>query len=403
MVIKIGLPERRPNDFSDVIPKVREIIRLVRENGDDALINLTEQLDGVRLSSVKVKNNELKELSDNLDENVKWAIDVIYDQLKQFNELLKPPNIGGNSNGMNYGVIWKPIEKVGIYVPSGKKSYPSTALMAITAAKVAGVSEMYLTTPPRKDGKIDNAIGYIASKLGVKEVYRVGGAQSIAALAYGTQTVKKVYKIVGPGNKYVQAAKILVSLDVGIDGIEGPTELVIILDESAKLDDVIEDIRAQAEHGTDTYIVIISLNNILIKELIEKLNNDDNIYYIVTVKDLDEALRIANDIAPEHLSLQIKFARNYLNKIDNAGAITLSNTPPALIDYGGGPNHILPTNGWAKVRGGLSVYDFLKPIMYLESLRPSNDLIKASIILAEYEGFYIHSKSIRNRYGEYFR
>ncbi|QGA54652.1 histidinol dehydrogenase [Sulfolobus sp. E5-1-F] len=397
-MISYSLPNERPNDFSRVIPVVKDIIESVRARGDKALYELTEKLDKVKIDNIKASEEELKTQASKLDSKVKQAIDMAYDQLKAFHEMLVPPNIGGGYRGISFGVVWKSIERIGIYVPSGKYSYPSTLLMAGIPAKVAKVKEIYVASPPTQEGTVNPALAYVAIKLGVNEVYKVGGAQAIAALAYGTESVKKVYKIVGPGNVYVQAAKFLVSNVVGIDGIEGPTELVIIADETAKPDYIALDMKAQAEHGPDTYIVLLSSDEELLRKVEEKIKDDKKVYYIIKTKNLDEAIEIVNKIAPEHLSLYVKDAYALMDKVVNAGAISLGNTPPAIIDYVAGPNHILPTNGWARVRGGITVYDFIKPTMYASIRDINKQLLEASISLANYEGFVIHGKSIGARY-----
>ncbi|WP_338600544.1 histidinol dehydrogenase [Sulfolobus tengchongensis] len=397
-MISHNLPETRPNDFTKVIPIVKDIIESVKTKGDNAIYELTEKLDKVKISNIKVSKEELNTQASKVDSKVKEAIDIAYEQLKAFHEMLVPPNIGGGYQGISFGVVWKSIEKVGIYVPSGKYSYPSTLLMAGIPAKVAKVKEIYVASPPNQEGTINPALAYVAIKLGVNEVYKVGGAQAIAALAYGTESVKKVYKIVGPGNIYVQAAKYLVSDVVSVDGIEGPTELVIIADQSAKYDYVVLDMKAQAEHGPNTFIVLLSDSEELIRKVEEKVRDDEKVYYIIRTSNIEEAIEIANRIAPEHLSLYVKDPSSVIDKIVNAGAISLGVTPPALIDYVAGPNHILPTNGWAKVRGGITIYDFIKPIMYANLRDINRQLLDASITLANYEGFVTHAKSIGVRY-----
>ncbi|BFH74490.1 histidinol dehydrogenase [Sulfurisphaera javensis] len=393
-MIKRELPKDRPNDFSKIIPDVEKIINYVKTKGDEAIFELEEKFDKVKLTSLKLNN--IEELASQVSEDLKKSIDIIYSQIYEFNNTIKPPNmIGGSFNGVEYGVLWRSIEKVGIYVPGGDKAYPSTLLMAGVPAIVAGVKEIYVSSPPNK---INPVIAYISLKLNVKEVYTIGGAQAIAAMAYGTQTVKKVDKIVGPGNIYVQAAKYLVSSDVGIDGIEGPTELVIIADESANPNNIILDLRAQAEHGRLTFLVLLTTSDKLIEIVTRELDKDENTYFVLKVNSIDEAIDIANEVAPEHLSLQVENANEYLMKVKNAGAITLGSTPPALIDYSAGPNHILPTNSWAKIRGGVSVYDYLKMIMYASAKTPDKKVIEASKILAKYEGFNYHADSIGVRY-----
>lgn len=396
-MIEHKLPESRIATFSEEVLKVVEnIVNDVRKKGDKAILEYTEKFDGIKLDSIKVSEDEIRSQASKIPDELRNAIDIIAEQLKEFHLSAAPPQMGGGKNGIEFGILWKPIEKVGIYVPGGKKLYPSTLLMAGIPAVVAGVKEIYVTSPIKE--RIDPAIAYISLKLGVKEFYKIGGAQAIAALAYGSESVKKVDKIVGPGNIYVQAAKYLVSKDVGIDGIEGPTELVIIADESADPKHIADDLLAQGEHGETSLLMLISTSEKLLKEVESLLSSAKGKYYLILVKDLEEAVEYANNIAPEHLSLQVKYPRELLRHVKNAGAITIGSTPPALIDYNAGPDHILPTNGGARFRGGLTIYDFLKPIMYAYSESPSKDLIEAGIKLAKYEGFEIHAKSISDRY-----
>ncbi|MFP3217570.1 MAG: histidinol dehydrogenase [Acidianus sp.] len=395
MIIK-ELPKSRPISFDQVLDKVSEIVGKVKREGDKALIEFTEKFDGIKLDNIKVTKEEIHAAASLLSEDIKKAIDVVSEQIKEFHTSIKPPQIGGGKSGVDFGIIWTPLEKVGIYVPGGKKLYPSTLLMAGIPAIVAGVEEIYVATPTK--GKIDPAIAYIAVKLNVKEIYKIGGAQAIAALAYGTESVKKVDKIVGPGNVYVQAAKYIVSKDVGIDGIEGPTELVIVADDSANSEEIYLDLLAQGEHGNSTLLVLISTSDRILREVEEKASGSDLTFYLVKARDLEEAITYANSIAPEHLSLQVSSPREALKMVRNAGAVTLGRTPPAIIDYSAGPDHILPTNSWAKFKGGLTVYDFLKPISFAQATNPDKELINAAITLARYEGFEIHSKSIGERY-----
>ncbi|QKQ99537.1 histidinol dehydrogenase [Metallosphaera tengchongensis] len=394
-MIRRELPKRRVQSFSDVLDRVREIINRVRVGGDQALRELTLQIDGVKLDRLVLEDSYIKERSEVLDPKVKEAIDNVWLQLTSFHDLIKPPNLGGGSEGVEYGIIWKPIRKLGIYVPGGKKAYPSSLMMAGIPAKIAGVKEIFVSTPTR--GDLDPAIAYIAQKLQVKNVYPIGGAQAIAAMAYGTESVKAVDKIVGPGNVYVQGAKFLVSSDVGIDAIEGPTELVIIADENANPKNVALDLMAQGEHGSSSMLVLISNSAELLNE-VSNLLQGDNEFYLVKVSSLEEGIQIANELAPEHLSLYTSRARELLARVENAGAITLGNTPPALIDYSAGPDHILPTNGWARFKGGLTVFDFLKGISYVRAERISESLVKSAEIIARYEGFNVHANSVGVRY-----
>ncbi len=400
MTVIRGLPERKSIALGDVVNKVREVIEYVKKYGDKALIELTKKYDGIDIERIALDIDELISIARRLDDRTREAIDRIYGFLEEFYRYLKPGDYIVTLNGVRLGIAWRSIDRVGIYVPGGTRGYPSTLLMAGIPAKIAGVREIYVATPPLKDGSISPAIAYIALKMGVTRVYSIGGAQAIAAMAYGTESVVKVDKIVGPGNIYVQAAKFLVQDVVAIDGVEGPTELIVIADEHADPEKIALDMMAQAEHGIHTLIILLTPSHEIADKVSSILNKDEyHKYYINVVRDIDEAIEIVNRIAPEHLSLHIRSWEKYIGKIRNTGAISIGDTPPALIDYIG-PNHILPTEGWAKSRGCLSIYDFLKPVSILFSAdSTSRDLINAVKILSEYEGFHIHGRSVGVRYG----
>ncbi|BBD73981.1 hypothetical protein HS1genome_2370 [Sulfodiicoccus acidiphilus] len=259
------LPDRR-SDIGDYVEKVRAIVNEVRQGGDNALIKLTERLDGVKLSTVKATKEEIDEASAKLPHRIATDIDVIFKHLYDFHSQTKPPNQGISQSNLVIDLVWEPIRRVGIYVPKGRNSYPSTLLMTGVPAIVAGVDELYVASAPSVSG-LDPAVAYISKKMGVREIYRLGGPQAIAAMAFGTESVAKVDKIVGPGGLFVQAAKLLVSQWVGIDGIEGPTELVIVADESADSRLVAHDLLAQAEHGPNTVLVLLSTSEAVLKEV----------------------------------------------------------------------------------------------------------------------------------------
>lgn len=401
MTVYRGLPTSRPFDLERVADTVRSIIEYVKRYGDKALKELTRRFDGIDLERLVIDRDSLKECTENLKPNIAQAIDKIYQLLIEVNERLLPKDTIVNVGGVKIGYIWRSIESVGIYVPGGKRSYPSTLLMAGVPAKVAKVRKIYVASPPTSSYCVNPAIAYIAQILEVEEVYNVGGAQAIAALAYGTESVKRVSKIVGPGNIYVQAAKLLVQNVVAIDGIEGPTELIVIADSSSNPQQIALDMMAQAEHGYGTFIILITDSEDIALRVSQLLEKDvDHDYYVITVENIDRAIELANTLAPEHLSLHISRPDKYLRKVINAGAVSLGSTPPALIDYIG-PNHILPTDGWARSRGALSVYDFLKPIsVVLDSAYIDRNLLEAVKTLAKYEGFEVHYKSVGVRLGD---
>ncbi|ADM28376.1 histidinol dehydrogenase [Ignisphaera aggregans DSM 17230] len=400
MTVIRGLPERRSIGLVDVLDRVREIIEHVKIYGDKALIELTKKFDGVDIEKISLDREELESISRELDERTMNAIDEIYGFLEEFYRSIKPFDHIVTVNGVRLGIVWRGIDRVGIYVPGGARGYPSTLLMAGIPARVAGVREIYVATPPLRNGSISPAIAYIAMKMGVERVYRIGGAHAIAAMAYGTESIVKVDKIVGPGNIYVQAAKFLVQDVVAIDGIEGPTELIVVADEYADPEKIAFDMMAQAEHGIHTFIVLLTTSSIVADRVSAILDRDYvHRYYIDVVGSIDEAIEIVNRVAPEHLALHVRNWERYIDRIRNVGAISIDDIPPALIDYIG-PNHILPTEGWARSRGCLTIYDFLKPVSVLFEVEVvPRSLIEAVKILAEYEGFVIHSKSVGVRYG----
>lgn len=400
MTVIRGLPTRRSVSISDVMDRVKEIIEHIKRYGDRALIELTKKFDGVDIERIIVDISELETLSRQLDEKIRNAIDRIYIFLDGFYRSIAPRDHILTLNGVRLGVAWRSIDRVGIYVPGGARGYPSTLLMAGIPAKVAGVREIYVSTPPLRNGSISPATAYIALKIGTRGVYRVGGAQAIAAMAYGTESIAKVDKIVGPGNIYVQAAKFLVQDSVAIDGIEGPTELIVIADEYSDPNRIALDMIAQAEHGTHTLIALLTPSPEVADKVLSILDRDElHNYYVGIVRDIDEAIEIVNRIAPEHLALHIRDWKKYIDKIRNVGAVSVDDVPSALIDYIG-PNHILPTDGWARSRGCLTIYDFLKSVSVLLDVAPiSRDLIDAVKTLSAYEGFGIHSKSVEIRYG----
>lgn len=325
------------------------------------------------------------------------SIDLIHEHLITLSKQSLPKNLMVRVGGLSSGIIWRPLNSVGIYVPGGRKAYPSTLLMAATPAKTAGVRRLYVATPPRMDGSVDPAIAYLALKLGVRKVYRVGGAQIIAAMAYGTESVDKVDKVVGPGNIYVQIAKFLLQGIISVDGIEGPTELVVVADETANPDEVCVDMEAQAEHGTTSIVALITTYDPLLNYVGKCLDGGLNTYFLIKVDSIEHAINVVNELAPEHLSLRVGDPHALIGRVENVGAISVGRTPSALIDYLG-PNHILPTNASARFRGGLSVYDFLKTIVVADG-SPTKELLRAVRILASYEGFPIHSRSVEVVYG----
>ncbi|MBP9478688.1 MAG: histidinol dehydrogenase [Sebaldella sp.] len=402
--------------YEDINEKVKQIIEDVKKNGDSALFKYNKIFDNVEMTSLTVSVEEIDEAYKRIDSKFLETLTLAYDNIKKFHEKQVRNNFFINENdGVILGQIINPIEKVGVYIPGGTASYPSTVLMNVIPAKIAGVNEVILVTPPNKKGEIDDIILAAAKIAGVDKIFKVGGAQSIAALSYGTETIPKVYKIVGPGNIYVAMAKKMVYGEVAIDMVAGPSEILIIADKNADAVNVTADLLSQAEHDKLASSVLVTTceilaNNVKIelerqleflsrKEIArESIKNNGR---IIITKTLDEAIEISNEIAPEHLEICIDDPFSVLSKIKNAGSIFLGrNTPEALGDYLAGPNHTLPTSGTAKFSSPLSVDDFIKKSSLIYYTRDALEKVKDNVInFAKKEGLDAHANSVSIRFG----
>ena len=417
---KMSLDEIFPRSqfsYEDINEKVKNIIEDVKENGDKALFKYNEMFDNVIMTDLTVSSEEIEEAYSRIDNKFKETLKIAHDNIKKFHEKQVRNNFFVNENdGVILGQIINPIEKVGVYVPGGTASYPSTVLMNVIPAKIAGVNEIILVTPPNKNGKIDDVILASAKIAGVDKIFKIGGAQAIAALSYGTETVPKVYKIVGPGNIYVAMAKKMVYGEVAIDMVAGPSEILIIADESANAANVAADLLSQAEHDKLASSVLVTTSEILAENVKaelerqlkllpreetawESINNNGR---IIITKTLDEAINISNEIAPEHLEICIDDPFSVLSKIKNAGSIFLGkNTPEALGDYLAGPNHTLPTSGTAKFSSPLSVDDFIKKSSVIYYTKEALEKVKDNVInFAKNEGLDAHANSVSVRFEE---
>jgi len=408
-----GLPR---GDESGVEALVRSILEDVARKGDAALAAFTERFDRVKLvpRRFEIKREEISAALANTDAGLLSAMKRARHNVEDYHRQTLPCSQRYTStDGSALGERVTPIERVGVYVPGGKAFYPSTVLMTVVPAKVAGCEEIVVVSPPSYNGTIHPAILAAASLAGATKVFRIGGAQAVAALAYGTKTVPAVDKIVGPGNVYVTAAKRLVARTVEIDKEAGPTEIVIIADETANPRWVAADMLSQAEHEEDAVAILLTdsarLARTVAKQLEEQLDALPRKRFakqalkkrgaIVMVSDLDEAVRLSNMRAPEHLSLMVKKPRELLKLVKNAGAIFLGPfSPVAVGDYMAGPSHVLPTGGTARFASALTVNDFLKRsavIAYTKKrLAKEADHITR---LAEAEGFDAHAESVRLR------
>jgi len=401
------------NDVS-IDQAVLEIITDVQQNGDAALVKYTEKFDDVKLDQFLVTEAEFEEAEKLVSNEFLTAIHQAKDNITQFHQAQKEQSWFMNKeNDVMLGQKVTAIKKVGVYVPGGKAAYPSTVLMNVIPAKIAGVDSISIVTPPQPDRKVNPNV-LVASRIaGADRVYKIGGAQAIAALAYGTETIEKVAKIVGPGNAYVASAKKLVYGDVAIDMIAGPSEICVVADETANASFVAADLLSQAEHDEQAISICITTSNTLAEAVLEEIHKQtkqlerkDIIQAslkqngrIIIADHLAEALEIVNELAPEHLQLMIENPLEQVNQIENAGAIFLGNhSPEPLGDYYAGPNHTLPTSGTAKFSSPLGVYDFMKKSSIIHYSKEA--LIEAAehiITLANTEGLTAHANAIRMR------
>jgi histidinol dehydrogenase len=398
---------------------VENIIRYVKEKGDEALVDLTNKFDGVKISKkdIAVSENEVREAYSIVCEDDINAIKTLKDNVMRIEELLiKSLNLSLSINGFTVKYTTKPFSNVGVYVPGGLAYYPSSLIMSTIPALVAGVSRICICTPPKLGIKINPMILVAADICGVKEIYRVGGAQAIAALAYGTETIKPVNKIVGPGGKYVNIAKLLVSRDVLIDMFAGPSELLVLADDSANPKSVALDIISQAEHSLDSIVGLVTtskqlalnvysnmlnlINSLPRRDIIEKSLSNHG--FIALCASLDEAIEFINDFAPEHLEIMVNEWEYVVERILNAGLILIGNyTPAAASDYYIGVNHVLPTGGYARLYSGLSSLDFVKRVCIVsgsaDGLRLSLNTVK---VFATNENLPNHFLSVKYRLNE---
>ncbi len=408
------LEGRRGEEFEEVSRIVEGIIRDVRRSGDRALRKYTKKYDGVTLGGLRVSPRELRLSLRRLDAKGIRALRAAKRNLERFHRAQLGKGFSIRiARGAEIGRIPRPLKRVGGYVPGGRRPYPSSLLMCAVPAIMAGVGEMAVCTPPGEGGRVHHAVLAAAEICGVEEVYSVGGAQAIAALAYGTESIEKVDKIVGPGNIYVTIAKLLVRDDVAVDLPAGPSEVVIIADSTANPKFIAADLLAQAEHGPTSLALLLTDSRALAEVVEEEVERElmaiasdraaaeaiERNGAIIVLDGLEECAKLANEIAPEHLEIMVKSPRALLGLIESAGAVFLGDySPAALGDYSSGLNHILPTRGFAKHYSGLSSEDFVKWLNYLECSRDGFEaLCRAGIELAGMEGFERHSRSLMVR------
>ena len=408
----------RANPTGDVSGIVTEIIEDVKANGDAALFKYCEKFDKAKLSSLEVSKEEIEEAFNSVEPEFIRIIEKAAENIREFHTLQKRNSfvVDTDRTGVVIGQKVIPVEKAGLYVPGGTAAYPSTVLMDSIPAKIAGVKEICICTPPSADGKVNPVILAAAKIAGVDRIFKVGGAQAIAALAYGTETLPKVDKIVGPGNAFVAEAKRQVYGMVSIDMIAGPSEILVIADKNSDPVFVAADLLSQAEHDKNASAVLVTES----KELAEKVSAElerqipllqreeiartsiDNNGKIIIAPDIETGIKIANEIAPEHLELCLDDPFEYLDAIKNAGSIFMGRyCPEALGDYFAGPNHTLPTSGTARFSSPLSVDDFVKKTQFTYYTKDAlSEVYKDIAYFANKEGLEAHAKSATVRFEE---
>ena len=401
-------------EVSDLFGKVQAILNEIKINGDEALRKFTLQFDGVKPDSFLVTEKELNEAELQIDEDLKAAIhlaskNILTFHAAQITQIKKTETTPGV-------VCWQkpvPIEKVGLYIPGGTAPLFSTVLMLAIPAQIAGCKEIVLCSPPNKEGKIHPAILYAAKVSGVTQIYKLGGVQAIGAMAFGTQTIPKTYKIFGPGNQFVVAAKQLVSInDVSIDMPAGPSEVLVVADETSNAAFVASDLLSQAEHGVDSQVVLVANN----QEVVENVLTEIEIQIknlprgktaskalehsiLIVMENFEDQIDLINEYAPEHLIISTKNYTDYIDKITNAGSVFLGEyTPESAGDYASGTNHTLPTNGWARSYSGVNLDSFLKKITFQEITKQGIKNIGPAIeIMAAAEELDAHKNAVTLR------
>jgi histidinol dehydrogenase len=395
---------------------VREILRNVREHGDSALLDFTRRFDGVALQAIEVSPAEFAAAEIALDAQQRLAIDRAIANVRKFHEAqVGAPLRVETAPGVVCERLFRPIDAVGLYVPAGVAPLPSAAIMLAVPARIAGCPTRIMCTPPRRDGTADPAVLMIANLCGVRRVFKLGGAQAIAAMAYGTETVPKVHKIFGPGNAWTTAAKLQVAHDpegAALDLPAGPSEVLVIADATARPEFVAADLLAQAEHSVDAQAVLVTTSSALaeataaeIETQMSRLGRADTLRKSIeharlfVVDTVETAIELSNTYAPEHLILQVVNARDWLPRIRNAGSVFLGAwTPETMGDYCSGTNHVLPTYGFARAYSGLSLHDFLKRMTVQELTSDGlRELGPTAITLAALEGLDAHGNAVRVR------
>ncbi|MGL4850759.1 MAG: histidinol dehydrogenase [Clostridium sp.] len=408
------LQSRKDSDDLEKLNIVKNILNDIKENGDKALLEYTKRFDKVELLEIEVKKSEIEAAYKEVSEEFLLAMKEAKKNIEEYHKLQKKEGyILERKNGVFLGQRVMPLERVGVYVPGGTASYPSSVLMNIIPAKVAGVKEIYMITPPTKEGGINPYIAVAGDLAGATKIYKIGGAQGIGALAFGTEKVKKVHKIVGPGNTYVALAKKEVFGEVDIDMIAGPSEILVIGGEKSNPKYIAADLMSQAEHDVLASSVLITTSKKLSERVVEEIERQleglsrkeiireslKNYGKIILCETIDECFELSNYVAPEHLEILLENPMEYLDKAQNAGSVFLGEYSPEPVgDYFGGTNHVLPTSGTARFFSPLSVDSFIKKSSFLyytkEALLEDGEKI---ITIANKEGLDAHANSVKVR------
>ncbi len=413
--VSVELRQRIEELFATDDPEqaVNLIINEVCDKGDAALFDFTLKIDGIRLSSLEISNQQIASACREVDSEIVSALKLAAERIRSFHTAQKESIWNGVAK-LGTGQLIRPLERIGVYVPGGTASYPSTVLMTAIPARIAGVKEVILVTPPGSNGVVPPATLVAASIAEVDRIFSVGGAQAIAALAFGTESIPRVDKICGPGNIFVTLAKRLVYGVVGIDGLQGPSEVLIIADETANPEYCAADLLAQAEHDPLASAILITTSrqiadavNQEVEQQLEALPRKDNATEslesrgkIVVVTNMDEAIELANIYAPEHLCLMVDRATSYIDKVSNAGCIFIGgNSTVALGDYVAGPSHVLPTGGTARFSSPLNINDFIKFINLVDIDEADlNQIGQAAVTMARAEEFEAHARAVEKRF-----
>ena len=406
---------REIQSYGEYEESVRQIVADVMTGGDAAVKKYTRKFDGVSVDGLAVSGDEIDEAFASISPRFLEVVKKSAENIAEFHSKQKKSGFEINRDGVTLGQKYTAVEKAGLYVPGGTASYPSTVLMNAVPAKIAGVGEIIMCTPPSKNGKVRAEILAAAKIAGVDRIYKCGGAQAIAAMAYGTESIPKVYKIVGPGNIFVALAKKLVFGTVSIDMIAGPSEILVVADGKADARHVAADMLSQAEHDKLASAVLVTDSAALAKDVAAEIDRQletlprreiasasiENNGKIIVTDSIERAVEVANAIAPEHLEMCVENPRAWLDKIKNAGSVFLGGyTPEALGDYYAGPNHTLPTGGSAKFSSPLSVDDFLKKTQYIMYSAEALEKAAADVeYFAESEGLDGHARSVKIRFG----